>query len=59
MSRNIASKCIGCPTLSGTQRNPSDRTNYDALTRVSSSYKLFIHVNTLLQSFHPLEKNLN
>jgi hypothetical protein len=52
-------RCIGCPALHIAQFDPSNRIDYDVLIRFSSSYMLSIHVNTSLQLFHPLEKNLN
>jgi hypothetical protein len=39
--------------------DPSNRIDYDVLIRFSAFYIPSIHVNTSLQSFHPLEKNLN
>jgi hypothetical protein len=47
---------IGCPTLDVGEPGPSNRFDYDVLIKFSSSYKFAIHVNTSLQSFHPLEK---
>jgi hypothetical protein len=55
----VPSVGIGCPNLGIAQPDPLTKIDYDVLIRFSSSYKLCIHVNTLLQSFHPVEKNLN
>jgi hypothetical protein len=48
-----------CPNLGAAQPDPSNKKDYDVFIRFSSSYKLSIHVNTSLQLFRPLEKNLN
>jgi hypothetical protein len=48
-----------CPTPGAAQPDPLNRIDYDVLTKFGSSYKLASHVDTSLQLFHALEKNLN
>jgi hypothetical protein len=48
---------MGCPSLGVAQPDPSNRIDYDVLRKLSSSDKLAIHINPLLRTFHPLEKN--
>jgi hypothetical protein len=50
------SQCIGCPTLGVAWLDPSNKIDYDGLRRFSSFCTPSIHVNTSLQSFHPLEQ---
>jgi hypothetical protein len=47
--------CLGCPSLGVAQPNPSNRIDHDVLIRLGLSYKFSVHINTLLQLFHPLE----
>jgi hypothetical protein len=50
---------LECRALGVAQPNPLNRIDYDVLIKFNSSDRLAIHVNISLQSFHPLEKNLN